>query len=60
MHKADKICFSWTVNRAENIQNLVDCGIDGIVTDNVVMVRKTLDEIDYTPGIDKFIRMVAQ
>ena len=60
MHKADKICFSWTVNRAENIQNLVDCGIDGIVTDNVVMVRKTLDEIDYTPGIDKFIRMVAK
>ena len=60
MHEANKICFSWTVNRAENIQRLVDCGIDGIVTDNVVMVRKTLDEIDYTPGIDKFIRMVAK
>ena len=60
MHNSNKICFSWTVNRAENIQHLVDCEIDGIVTDNVVMVRKTLDEVDYTPGIDKFIRMVAQ
>ncbi len=60
MHKAGKKCFSWTVNSADKIQNLVDCGIDGIVTDNVVMVRKQLDEIDYTPGIDKFIRMVAK
>ena len=60
MNKAKKKCFSWTVNRADKIQNLVDCGIDGIVTDNVVMVRKQLDAIDYTPGIDKFIRMVAQ
>lgn len=60
MHKAKKECFAWTINSADKIQNLVDCGIDGIVTDNVVMVRKQLDETEYTPGIDKFIRMVAQ
>ncbi len=60
MHKAKKKCFVWAVNDANRIQYLVDCGVDGIVTDNVVMVRKQLKKIDYTPGIDKFIRMMAR
>ena len=57
IHKANKKCFAWTVNTPENVQHLVDCNVDSILTDNPVMLREALDHADYKGGISKFIRM---
>ncbi len=57
IHKANKKCYVWTVNTPENVQHLVDCNVDVILTDNPVMLREALDHADYKGGISKFIRM---
>lgn len=49
--------FVWTVNEEDNVQYLVDCGVDGILTDDPVMMKETLDGADYSGGLMKFVRM---
>lgn len=38
IHSAGKQVFVWTVNSESRVQYLVDCGVDGIVTDDPVMM----------------------
>lgn len=39
IHSAGKQVFVWTVNSESGVQYLVDCGVDGIVTDDPVMMQ---------------------
>ncbi len=59
MHKQNKKVFVWTINSTENIQHLVDIGVDGIITDNPTLISKTLDEeVDYIGGFAKILRLI--
>ena len=49
--------FAWTVNSEDNVQYLVDCGVDGILTDDPIMMRNALDKASYSTGIPKLSRM---
>ena len=59
VHKAGKKLFAWTVNSEENVQYLVDCGVDGILTDDPIMLRDALDKVDYSGGIVKAVRFIT-
>ncbi len=48
--------FAWTVNSEDSVQYLVDCGVDGILTDNPNMLRRALDNASYSTGLPKFLR----
>lgn len=56
IHKTNRPCFVWTVNTEDKVQHFVDCGIDGILTDDPIMMRNALISCDYDGGIKKFIR----
>ena len=43
-HQRGQQVYVWTVNTAEDMQRLFDLGVDGIITDQSVLARKTLDE----------------
>ena len=49
--------FAWTVNSEDNVQFLVDCGVDGILTDNPNMLRKALDDASYSTGLPQTLRL---
>ncbi|SKB79864.1 Glycerophosphoryl diester phosphodiesterase [Lachnospiraceae bacterium] len=59
IHAAGKKCFAWTVNSEETVQRLIDCNVDGILTDDPKMMWNALDKADYTGGIRKFINILA-
>lgn len=56
VHESGGKIFAWTVNSEENVQYLVDCDVDGILTDNPIMMRKALDQAYYSNGIMKYLR----
>lgn len=35
LHEGNRVVFAWTVNSSEIMERVVDCGIDGLVTDEV-------------------------
>ena len=57
IHAKGGTLFAWTVNSEENVQYLVDCGVDGILTDDPVMMRNALDNASYSTGIPRLFRM---
>lgn len=59
IHSAGKQVFVWTVNSESRVQYLVDCGVDGIVTDDPVMMRNALNKVDYSGGLDKLLRCLT-
>lgn len=58
IHAEGKTCFAWTANTEDTIQYLVDCGVDGILTDNPLLIRNALDHCDYSGGMMRFLRLM--
>ena len=56
-HEGGFTVFVWTINDTEDIQSLVDTGIDGIITDDPVKISKALDEAEYSGGIARLLRL---
>ena len=56
IHLAGKKVFAWTVNSESSVQYLVDCGVDGILTDDPVMLHNALNRANYSGGLSKLIR----
>ena len=56
IHAKDKRVYVWTVNDEEDVQRLIDCGVDGILTDDPIMMDYTLGQADYTGGFAKMLR----
>jgi len=56
IHRSGKRVFVWTINSENNLQYLVDCGVDGILTDDPIAMDEWLDSIDYSGGFLKLIR----
>lgn len=42
LHAADKKVFVWTVNRPREMQQLADWKVDGIISDDTKLLRRTL------------------
>ena len=47
IHAERKKCFVWTINKKDNVQYLVDCGVDVILTDDPIMMLEALSECNY-------------
>ena len=37
----------------------MDCGVDGILTDDPIMLRNALDKADYSGGLIKAVRFIT-
>lgn len=59
MHMKNKKVFVWTINSTDNLQALVDAEVDGIITDDPVLISKALDEdVDYIGGFARILRYI--
>lgn len=57
VHDAGGQLFAWTVNSDENVQYLVDCGVDAILTDDPAMMRNALSKAKYNTGLARYLRL---
>ena len=53
VHDEGKELFVWTINDDDNVQKQVYCGVDGILSDDPVMLREAIDEADYSGGMQR-------
>jgi glycerophosphoryl diester phosphodiesterase len=42
VHAAGKLLMTWTVNSPRRMRKLADLGVDGIVSDDTELLKKTL------------------
>ncbi len=56
IHKDNSMVYCWTINDERSLQYLADCRVDGIVTDNPLMIRRALLEIWHDEGAAGIIR----
>jgi glycerophosphoryl diester phosphodiesterase len=57
-HGRGQQVYAWTVNIAGDMQRLFDLGIDGLITDQSALARKTLNEYLRRPESERAIRRV--
>ena len=44
MHSRGKGVFVWTVNRPEEMRQLLDIGVDGLISDYPAVLRRVVEE----------------
>jgi glycerophosphoryl diester phosphodiesterase len=57
-HRDGQQVYAWTVNTAEDMERLPDLGIDGVITDQVALVRNTLEKHLHRSETERAIRRV--
>jgi glycerophosphoryl diester phosphodiesterase len=57
-HRRGQQVYAWTVNTSGDMQRLFDLGIDGLITDQSALARKTLDEYLSRPKSERAVRRV--
>ena len=59
IHADEKEVYSWTVNNKNKVQEMINAGVDGILTDNPEMLFEALDNADYIGGFGLFLKYLA-
>ena len=57
-HRRGQQVYAWTVNSSGDLQRLFDLGIDGVITDQTALARKTLDEYLSRPKSERAVRRI--
>jgi glycerophosphoryl diester phosphodiesterase len=57
-HRRGQQVYAWTVNTSGDMQRLFDLGIDGLITDQSALARRTLDEYLRSPKSERAVRRV--
>jgi glycerophosphoryl diester phosphodiesterase len=57
-HRRGQQVYAWTVNRAEDMRRQFDLGVDGVITDQPTLARKTLDEMHSHQTLERFASQV--
>ena len=57
-HRSGQQVYAWTVNSSEDMQRLFDLGVDGLITDQSALARKTLNEYLSRPESERAVRRV--
>ena len=58
VHKEGKQLYVWTVNTKESIESMVEYNVDNIITDDVPLAQKTIEESRQSNLINEFIKFV--
>jgi glycerophosphoryl diester phosphodiesterase len=57
-HRQGQQVYAWTVNKSGDMQRLFDLGIDGLITDQTSLARKTLDDYLNRPKSERTVRRI--
>jgi len=55
-HARGQQVYAWTVNTVEDMQRQFDLGVDGVITDQSALARKTLEAERRRPKLERFAR----
>lgn len=59
-HDSGKEVYVWTVNTPEAINDMLELGVDMIITDDPVLVRETVTSYETTPFLVKLIKFFME
>lgn len=59
-HSSGKEVYVWTVNTAEAINDMIQKGVDMIITDNPVLAKETLTSYETNPYVVKLVKKYMQ
>jgi glycerophosphoryl diester phosphodiesterase len=57
-HGRGQRVYAWTVNSADDLERLLDLGVDGVITDSTALARRTLDDYLRLPPSERALRRV--
>lgn len=58
VHNEGKELYVWTINTKENIKKMIDYNVDNIITDDVPLAQKTIQESKQSNIINEFIKFI--
>jgi glycerophosphoryl diester phosphodiesterase len=57
-HRRGQQVYAWTVNTAEDLERALDSGVDGVITDDCALARRTRDEHLARPRLERALRRI--
>jgi glycerophosphoryl diester phosphodiesterase len=57
-HARGQQVYAWTVNKIEDMKRQFDLGVDGVITDQSALARKTFDEMRARPKLERFASQI--
>jgi glycerophosphoryl diester phosphodiesterase len=60
VHNAGKEIFAWTVNSEDSIYDMIELGVDNIISDEVVLARGLVLKYKSGNSIDRFVRLITE
>jgi len=57
-HARGQKVYAWTVNTVEDMKRQFDLGVDGVITDQSALARKTLDEMRGRQKLERFTSQI--
>ncbi len=60
IHNAGKVVYAWTVNDQDEIQSMIDLGVDNIITDDVLTARKCIYGAEAYNLISKYLHVFTR
>jgi glycerophosphoryl diester phosphodiesterase len=57
-HRRGQQVYAWTVNTVSDMQRQFDFNVDGVITDQSALARKTLDEYQGRPRLERFASQI--
>jgi glycerophosphoryl diester phosphodiesterase len=59
VHNAGGQVLAWTVNSEDSIRRMVDRNVDNIVTDDVALARRCVQESRYSDLLREFLKLLG-
>ena len=60
VHNAGKQIYAWTVNSEKSINSMIENRVDNIITDNIPLARKCVEDSRYSDLLSDFIKLLGQ
>jgi glycerophosphoryl diester phosphodiesterase len=57
-HQRGQQVYAWTVDTVEDMRHQFDLGVDGIITNQPALARKTFDEYRARPSLERFASQI--
>jgi glycerophosphoryl diester phosphodiesterase len=59
VHNAGGQVLAWTCNSEETIERMIDCQVDNVITDDVELARRCVQESRYSDLLGEFLKLIA-
>ncbi len=60
IHNSGKELYAWTINTEENMQKMIDLGVDNIITDNITLAKDTIAKSKTSNIIQEYIHLIEK